>query len=650
MRSVTVASLAALMIGQINAHPAIWNPPPKADGRPIPGRGLQEHSHAKRSGANWNDFRFKTSSTYVNTRGTRGNSSIALTKRGTAEDTATELVKSTVPGATFRLVETRVGDNGVSHIYFKQTANGMDIDNADFNVNVGKNGEVFSYGNSFYTGAVPASRLRKRDMIDPSDALKGAIEVLGLPLTPADSATAQATEGSDEAYSISDVDGMPGDPQTKLVYIQSADGKLVPTWRVETDLLDNWLLTYVDVTDGSQIHGLVNYRADATYQVYPWGVNDPTEGERIIVEDPWNPDASEFGWHSTGDDDYTDTRGNNGFAQINAEGDDDYLNDPRPSNPDLDFVYPFSLNETDPKAYGNASVTQLFYTANTYHDLLYILGFTEAAGNFEINNDDEGGEGNDMVILQAQDGSGTDNAWFLTPPDGESGRMAMFLWEYAQPVRDCSFEAGVVIHEYTHGLSTRLTGGPANSNCLDGPEDSSMGEGWGDFMATAIRLKPADTRETDYALGAWVGNDPKGIRQYLYSTNMETNPYVYTDVDELVAEPHDAGTVWATVLYEVLWNLIDKHGKNDAAVPDFDDNGVPTDGKYLAMKLVMDGMALQPCNPNFVSGRDAIIDADDALTGGDNYCELWTAFAKRGLGDGAQFSETNRTASFDLPS
>jgi extracellular elastinolytic metalloproteinase len=41
----------------------------------------------------------------------------------------------------------------------------------------------------------------------------------------------------------------------------------------------------------------------------------------------------------------------------------------------------------------------------------------------------------------------------------------------------------------------------------------------------------------------------------------------------------------------VLWNLIDKLGKNDAARPTIR-NGVPTDGKYLAMKLVIDGMAL----------------------------------------------------------
>jgi len=106
---------------------------------------------------------------------------------------------------------------------------------------------------------------------------------------------------------------------------------------------------------------------------------------------------------------------------------------------------------TNPSDYVAASVTQLFYTANKYHDLLYALGFTEKAGNFEVNNNGQGGKGADMVILNAQDGSGTNNANFATPPDGQSGRMRMYLWTATTPKRDCSFEAGVIIHEYTHG-------------------------------------------------------------------------------------------------------------------------------------------------------------------------------------------------------
>lgn len=51
-----------------------------------------------------------------------------------------------------------------------------------------------------------------------------------------------------------------------------------------------------------------------------------------------------------------------------------------------------------------------------------------------------------------------------------------------------------------------------------------------------------------------------------------------------------------------------------------------------------------------VDARDAIIDADTALTGGVNACELWTGFAKRGLGEGAVYGRLKRTESFVIPS
>jgi extracellular elastinolytic metalloproteinase len=179
-------------------------------------------------------------------------------------------------------------------------------------------------------------------------------------------------------------------------------------------------------------------------------------------------------------------------------------------------------------------------------------------------------------------------------------------------------------------------------------ESGGMGEGWSDFYATAIRLKPQDTRSTDYPMGAWVNGQARGIRNFLYSTDMTVNPQTYESVNPL-ERVHPIGNIWASMLYEVLWNLIDKHGKNDNDLPEVDENGVPNDGKYLAMKLVLDGMALQPCNPTFVLARDAILDADKYLTGGANQCEIWSGFAKRGLGELAKFDRVSRKDSFQVP-
>jgi extracellular elastinolytic metalloproteinase len=309
------------------------------------------------------------------------------------------------------------------------------------------------------------------------------------------------------------------------------------------------------------------------------------------LTNPWDQTASTFTWQGDGKSEYNTTRGNNGIAQVDWDGSGDYMNGYRPQASDEMFVYDYPLTATDFKSYANASVTQLFYTANMYHDLLYELGFTESAGNFQVENSNKGGVGSDFVILNAQDGGGKNNAMFATPPDGQNPRMVMYMWDITNPERDGAFSADVVLHEYTHGLSNRLTGGPSNTGCLGSTEAGGMGEGWSDFMATAVRIKTTDTHDTDYAMGAWVYNNPAGIRKYPYSTNMKTNAHVYADVGAL-GEVHDIGEVWATILYEVLWNLIDRHGVTSDIRPTFDSNHVPTDGRYLAMQLVINGMAL----------------------------------------------------------
>lgn len=59
---------------------------------------------------------------------------------------------------------------------------------------------------------------------------------------------------------------------------------------------------------------------------------------------------------------------------------------------------------------------------------------------------------------------------------------------------------------------------------------------------------------------------------------------------------------------------------------------VPKHGNSLVVKLVLDAMKLQQCRPGFFESRDAIIQADQVLTGGENFCDLWLAFAEKGLG------------------
>lgn len=583
----------------------------------------------------------------------------AIHKRGDYVGAARQLVKTIAPGAEFRVVDDHyVGSDGLAHVNFRQTLHGIDIDNADFNVNVSPDGTIFSYGSSFYKGEAPSeSPLIKRAFTDPAAALKGVVDALGLPVR-ANDAKAEPKQSNEEkeTYTFKGTQGAVSDPEAKLVYLGKSDGSLGLTWRVETDVMDNWLLTYIDADNSKTVHGVVDYVSDvATMRVYPWTVASPDQGRRSVQTDPWNVDSSPLTWFGDRSNNYTTLWGNNAVAQTNHDGHNnvnDYRGSYRPKSTSGKFEYKYSPHQSNRSDYQDASITQLFYTANTYHDLLYALGFNEAAGNFQAKNSGRGGKGNDLVVLNAQDGDGTNNADFAAPPDGRRARMRMYMWTMTTPNRDCAFSADVVLHEYTHGLSERLTGGPANSACLTTLESGGMGEGWSDFMAAAVLVKPADTRATDFPIGAWISDNPAGIRSYPYSTSIKTNPHTYGAANRR-NDVHDMGEIWANTLYEVFWNLVDKHGITADKYPSTNGTtGVPTDGRFLAMKIVMGGMAIQPCRPNMVSARDAILDSDKQLTRGANKCELWKGFAKRGLGVGAAFNNggRRRVEDFTLPS
>ncbi|PHH90684.1 hypothetical protein CDD83_2940 [Cordyceps sp. RAO-2017] len=162
-----------------------------------------------------------------------------------------------------------------------------------------------------------------------------------------------------------------------------------------------------------------------------------------------------------------------------------------------------------------------------------------------------------------------------------------------------------------------------------------MGEGWSDFMAAAVLTKPTDDRSKNFVVGSWLAGTEAGLRIRPYSTDLAVNELRYEDTNNM-NNSHKVGVVWGVALYDMLWNIIEKHPVTDQEYPEFDSRGVPTDGRYLAMKLVIGGLSLQPCTASMIDGRDSILDADIALTGGENQREIWTAFAKRGLGQGAK--------------
>jgi Zn-dependent metalloprotease len=327
----------------------------------------------------------------------------------------------------------------------------------------------------------------------------------------------------------------------------------------------------------------------------------------------------------------TVTTGNN----VEAYLDTDANNSPDPNNTtglsnghafaaNQDFTFPFTLG-VDPRTQRPAVVTNLFYFINIAHDFTYGLGFTESAGNFQTNNFGRGGAGNDSVRGEAQDGSGTNNANFATPPDGSRPRMQQFLFTQGTTNladdRDSSQDGDVVLHEFGHGVSNRLVGGPSNTSCLGGTQAGAMGEGWSDYWAA--------TFYNDGRIGEYVTNNPtNGIRRAAYTVPANPVHDSYADLGVGGFEVHRDGEVWAAT----LWDL-----RNEL-------------GAAIADRLVLEGMKFTPCSPSFLNARDGILQADQSLNGGANRCRIWTVFARHGMGVSATGNNgTTHNAAGDLP-
>ena len=540
---------------------------------------------------------------------------------------------------------------------------------------------------------------------------------------------------------------------------------------------------------------MASFNDDAVYRVYPLPFQSPDDGESSISINPsLQGNGSPLGWHDTdgvAGPEFTITRGNNVWAQEDENGNNGSGFAPE-GGTDLNFDFEFDFTQ-DPSLSIEASITNLFYLNNMLHDIFYEYGFDEASGNFQQNNYGNGGNGNDYVFADAQDGSGTNNANFATPGDGGKPRMQMFLWDGAVtsgplltindgplagdyegvpaafggeintltedlilveddpsgtsdtndacdeitngsdlsgkiavirrgecefgfkalaaqnegavavimvnnvagdaitmaggavgeqvtiplfmvsdtdgeniiaelltetvnatingvtvgPMIDASLDNEIIAHEYGHGISNRLTGGGNNTGCLNNAEQ--MGEGWSDYLGLIITMKVGDQADDGRGMATYSagqGLDGGGIRQYKYSRDMIENPLTYSDLPATGGQVHAVGTIWATMLWDLTWDLIDVYGYDEDMF-----NGAG--GNNIAMQLVLDGMKLQPCAPGFESGRDAIIEADELAYGGENKCLIWETFARRGLGFGAtqgsSASVTDGTAAFDIP-
>ncbi len=572
----------------------------------------------------------------------------------------------------------------INHVYFKQAIGGIEIYNS-FGAIHSKNQQLHFEDSRLFRGIDRFNKGREQaiplnKILSKISSQKGYKFKNDLTITKSEPLVNMKQTGEAPSISYSPI-------QTRLVYFVEGKNNLILS-RVVTidDVLSDDYFEFVVNAETGEIIGEYNYTvycnwgdgehnhseeghtcsnetkhthnhdndlnknsvfAPNQYRVYPMPFDSPHDGAQQDVTSPWlaNPTASPNGWHNFNGTDFTHTQGNN----VDTYLDTDSSNGPTGGNDaradggtDLEFLYDVDTNGA-PADNQEGALVNLFYWCNLTHDIWFNYGFDEPSGNFQEENFGAQGAASDNVNAEAQDGGGTCNANMSTPADGSNPRIQMFLCNG----RDGDLDNVVIVHEYAHGISIRLTGGPGNSSCLNNQEQ--MGEGWSDWYGLMMTIQAGDVSTDARPVGNWLfGQGPNGggIRSHPYSTDTNINPFTYNDI-QTESVPHGVGSVWATMLWDMTWALIDQYGY-DADLY----NG--TGGNNIAMHLVTEGLKLQPCNPGFVDGRDAILLADQMLYGGANQCLIWQAFADRGLGfsasQGSSGSRADGVEAFDMPS
>ncbi|KAI8895689.1 Fungalysin metallopeptidase-domain-containing protein [Globomyces pollinis-pini] len=538
-------------------------------------------------------------------------------------------------------------NSGLHHCYMIKRFQGLDIVNSVVSLTIDTSGNVISQGNQWVNTDSSVKLLKRGEGVNCSESLSQVGKTLGY--RPNTMLWNEVKDGQDTIImNVKFTAFQNVTCKEKLYQLQSQTTKHI--WDISLNTGFQHLNFMVDKSNG-KILGASDWTSNLViennrlmkripqinsqtfqYRVIPIGGIDPISSNPELIVNPADRTASPIGWHFENKD---ISFGNNVFATSNVVGERNLdkvaLNGKHVQGTNFKYDFRFDDQNQQPSQYREATITNAFYLANTFHDILYHYGFDEQAGNFQFNNNGKADSktAGDPVMALIHDGGRKNNAFFSSPPDGQPGVMRLLIFDRAVKLgRDVGLDNTVVLHELTHGLSSRLTGGPSQANCLQKLQSAGLGEGWSDIVSVVLEMTEQDTRNDDQLIGKYVSNNMKnGVRSHPYSTSLDKNPLKYSDLSKR-KQSHAIGEVWATMLFEVYWNMVDKLGFDRSFLTSSNGSGGNT--KFL-LNLV-NAMKMQPCNPTIVQARDAFIAADKAVNQGANLCEIVEGFSKRGLG------------------
>jgi extracellular elastinolytic metalloproteinase len=365
--------------------------------------------------------------------------------------------------------------SGASMVYLMQRYQGIKVYNAIYNVGISKEGKVVHAASRIVPNIVNKVGASTSPSLTPEAAIAAALSHLNV--TMSDALVQKERKNEQEfvfekgAYSNTEI-------KVNLQFFPTNENEVELAWEVVIDMVSNadyWNVK-VDAATGNVL-GQHNYTTYCTFAPDAYHNHDvacrsldnmrivtsakkttvappvllggsyavfadqtvdgnlhthesPSHGARNLLTGIEDLAASPYGWHDTNGQngpEFTITRGNNVHAYLDLDGSNNSQGDEPDGGAELLFDFPIDL-DAEPETFQAASVTNGFFMSNVMHDFSYVHGFDEAAGNFQSNNYGNGGNGGDFVNMHIDDGSGTNNANFSTPPDGSNGTMQMFLW------------------------------------------------------------------------------------------------------------------------------------------------------------------------------------------------------------------------------
>ncbi|KAF8886335.1 Fungalysin metallopeptidase-domain-containing protein [Infundibulicybe gibba] len=411
--------------------------------------------------------------------------------------------------------------------------------------------------------------------------------------------------------------------------------RLTHVVQIQNDNKGTWFEAYMDAHSGYLI-AATDFVASASYKVVPIRESGlgHSSGWQTILPDPQDTFSSPFGWHNNGTATTTSTDGNNVIAfkrKVNfwTRKTEAVTTPETGAGLVFNYTYMDSRGSKIGKTNLDAACTNAFYVINTMHDIAYKYGFTEKSFNFQTNNFGKDGLGNDRIEVQVHADPHGYSSSFHTPPEylvvcgltitliilivdnQESANLFRRVlrskfsdWRYRR--RDMAMHNGIIVHEFTHGITRRMVGG-GSARCFDTEESKGLGEGFSDAMAEWVQQKPIPPGSPlpNYAFGHGLRPGVAGLRVYPYSILEDTNPLRYSTISD-IGDVHRIGEVWANMLHNVYAVLVEEHGFSENARTD------PTtfEGNVIFMHLFIDALSLLPCNPTFLHARDAWIQAD----------------------------------------